>query len=81
MALIRKNDRGFYCLHFNGHKFGIRKDRKDYTIWRCNARRVKNRGKCNATVRTKLIDGHEMVKVDNAKHICLKGIGEGSTSD
>lgn len=68
-------------MHFNGHKFGIRKDRKDYTIWRCNARRVKNRGKCNATVRTKLIDGHEMVKIDNAKHICLKGIEEGSTSD
>lgn len=74
-ALITQSERGFRHLNFEGYRFGVRTHRADGTVWRCTAlSSLANRtqSRCNATVHTKIIGNHEMVRKVKPIHTCVK---------
>lgn len=61
-AEVITNNRGYRRLLYDGHGFGIKYQNSDEICWRCTIR------PCRAKLRTKLINGYEMIKTNDIKH-------------
>lgn len=60
--------RGYRRLICNGFRFGIHYQHKNKEIsWRCTTA-TKHSGRCCARLKTKLINGYEMIKSVNVNH-------------
>lgn len=68
-AHVTIDHRGYRRLLHNGFRFGIHYQHSvnNEISWRCT-RAVKPGGRCSARVRTRLVNGYEMLKCDNVKH-------------
>lgn len=61
-AEVITNNRGYRRLVYDGHGFGIKYQNSYEICWRCTIR------PCRAKLRTKLINGYEMIKTIDIKH-------------
>lgn len=60
-------------LFYDGHIYGKKCENKDSFVWRCIKKCTGGKqGKCNAIVRTRIINGYAMIQAVNVLHTCKK---------
>lgn len=73
-AKISTDHTGFRRLYHGGYRYGHRRSEENKTIikWECTGTYHDSKGKskrCTVFIRTKLIDGYEMLQAFKPKHL------------
>lgn len=65
---VMKSKRGYPRIYFDGHQYGLKNVNSNTTVWLCTG--SMNKKRCTASIHSRQINGIEMMKIQNGKHLC-----------